>query len=32
MSTSVRSDDLLCVVDVMDIASGDLSLPGKANQ
>lgn len=23
---------LLCVVDVMDIASGDLSLPGKVNQ
>lgn len=23
---------LLCVVDVKDIASGDLSLPGKTNQ
>jgi hypothetical protein len=23
---------LLCVVDVMDVASGDLSLPGKVNQ
>lgn len=23
---------LLCVVDVFDVASGDLSLPGRANQ
>ncbi len=31
VNQSVRSP-LLCVVDVMDIASGDLSLPGKVNQ
>ena len=31
VNQSVHSP-LLCVVDVMDIASGDLSLPGKVNQ
>ncbi len=32
VNESVHAPPLLYVVNVMDIASGDLSLPGKVNQ